>query len=126
MIGLSLNTPVNDADHDRAKRSGLQKLAQLHVELARADTKWLDAETAARRVNVLLARIGDFWCDLPQVREPVLQAAEKAGLVMTIILAACANGGPMNQSFRLRILLRDTLDDLCIVIATYRAGFKGD
>ena len=104
----------------------LQSLEKLHADLAIADKKWLDAETAARRVNVLLARIGDFWCDLPQVREPVLQAAEKAGLVMTIILAACANDGPMNQSFRLRILLRDTLDDLCIVIATYCASCKDD
>ena len=126
MIGLSLNTPVNDADHDRALRNSLQKLVQLHADLAIADKKWLDAETAARRVNVLLARIDDFWCDLPQVREPVLQAAERTSARMKIIMAACAHDKHWNQSFAMRTLLRDTLDDLCIVIATYRAGFKGD
>ena len=114
------------ANHDRAKRSGLQKLARLHAALDAADKKWLDATTAARRVNVLIARIDDFWLDLPQNREPVLEAAERTSSRMKIIMAACAHDKQMNQSFAMRTLLRDTLDDFCIAIATYRAGFNDD
>lgn len=126
MIGPSLHTPVNDADHDRALRNSLQKLAQLHVDLAGADKKWLDAETAARKVNALVALLNDFWRDLPQNREPVLQAAELASSRMTIIRAACAYDSSMNQSFAVRSLLRDTLDDFCIVVATYLERASSD
>lgn len=106
--------------------SGLKKLAQLHADIAKADKKWLDASTAAKRVNGLIARIDEFWRDLPQVREPVLQAFEQTGLLMKIIIAACAHDKTLSHSWAVRTLLRDTLDDLCIVITTYRAGFQND
>ena len=126
MTVLPLIDRATLANHDRAKRSGLQKLAQLHVDLAAADEKWLGATTAARRVNVLIARIDDFWLDLPQNREPVLEVSDRTGSRMKIIIAACAHDKQMNHSFAVRTLLRDTLDDFCIAIATYRAGFNDD
>ena len=106
--------------------SGLKKLAQLHVDLAKADEKWLDASTAAKRVSGLIARIDEFWWDLPQVREPVLQAFERTGLLMKFIILACAEDAPLNHCFATRTLVRDTLDDLCIVIATYLEGINHD
>jgi hypothetical protein len=113
-------------NYDRAKRSGLQKLAQLHVDLAAADKKWLGAITAARKVNALIACIDEFWLDLPQNREPILEASERTSSRMKIIIAACAHDKQMNHSFATRTLLRDTLDDFCIAIATYCAGFNDD
>ena len=126
MTVLPLINRATVANYDRAKRSGLQKLARLHAALDAADKKWLDATTAARRVNVLIARIDDFWLDLPQNREPVLEASDRTGSRMKIIIAACAHDKQMNQSFAMRTLLRDTLDDFCIAIAKYRAGFNDD
>ena len=126
MTVLPLINRATVANYDRAKRSGLQKLARLHAALDAADKKWLDATTAARRVNVLIARIDDFWLDLPQNREPVLEASDRTRSRMKIIIAACAHDKQMNRSFAVRTLLRDTLDDFCIAIATYRAGFNDD
>lgn len=107
---------------DHASCNSLQKLAKLHVQLAEADKDWRGAELAARRVTTLAACLSDFWRDLPQDREPVLQAFDVAHSRMVITLAACANDGSMNRSFEARTLVRDTLDDLCIAIATYREG----
>ena len=121
----SLDLPIFPQP-DQVHCSALQKLAELHVELAKADKKWLDAETAALKVNALIARFGGFWRDLPQVREPVLAAADRANLQMKIIIAACAHDKTLSHSWAVRTLLRDTLDDLCIVITTYRAGFQND
>ena len=67
-----------------------------------------------------------FWLDLPQNREPVLEASDRTGSRMKIIIAACAHDKQMNHSFAVRTLLRDTLDDFCIAIATYCAGFNDD
>ena len=126
MTVLPLINRATVANYDRAKRSGLQKLARLNAALDAADKKWLDATTSARRVNVLIARIDDFWLDLPQNREPVLEASDRTGSRMKIIIAACAHDKQMNHSFAVRTLLRDTLDDFCIAIATYCAGFNDD
>lgn len=126
MTVLPLINRATVANYDRAKRSGLQKLARLHAALDAADKKWLDATTVARRVNVLIARIDDFWLDLPQNREPVLEASDRTGSRMKIIIAACAHDKQMNHSSAVRTLLRDTLDDFCIAIGTYRAGFNDD
>ena len=126
MTVLPLINRATVANYDRAKRSGLQKLARLNAALDAADKKWLDATTAARRVNVLIARIDDFWLDLPQNREPVLEASDRTGSWMKIIIAACAHDKQMNHSSAVRTLLRDTLDDFCIAIGTYRAGFNDD
>ena len=114
------------ANHDRAERSGLQKLKQLHVKLAAADNKWLGATTAARKVNVLIACIDEFWLDLPQNREPVLISAEKTKLLMKVILAACLNNQQMNHSLAVKNLLSEALSDLCIAIGTYCAGFNDE
>lgn len=121
----SLDLPIFPKP-DQVHCSALQKLAELHADLAKADEKWLDASTASKRVNGLIARIDEFWRDLPQVREPVLAAADRASLQMKIIIAACAHDKTLSHSWAVRTLLRDTLDDLCIVITTYRAGFQND
>jgi hypothetical protein len=105
---------------------GLISLKTLHTDLANADKKWRGATTAARRVNVLLDRIAEFWRDLPNNREPVLQAFDRTGFLMRVIIAACANDKQMEHSFATRSLVRDTLDDLCITIDNYRAGFNDD
>lgn len=105
---------------------GLQSLEKLHADLANADKKWLDASTTARSVSLLIARLDKFWCDLPRNREPVLQAFERTTLLMKIIIAACANDSQMDHSIGIRNLVRDTLDDLCITIDNYRAGFNDD
>jgi hypothetical protein len=104
----------------------LQILEKLHADLAKADKKWLNAITTARSVNLLIASLDKFWCDLPNNREPVLQAFERTGLLMKIIIAACVNDRQMDSSFAIRALVRDTLDDLCITIAKYREGFNND
>ena len=104
----------------------LQSLKKLHTDLADADKIWRGATTAARRVNVLLDSISEFWRDLPNKREPVLQAFDRTGFLMRVIIAACANDAQMEHSFATRNLVRDTLDDLCITIDNYRAGFNDD
>jgi hypothetical protein len=104
----------------------LHRLQKLHADLANADKKWRGATTAARRVNVLLDSISEFWRDLPNNREPVLQAFDRTGFLMKVIIAACANNTQMEHSFATRTLVRDTLDDLCITIDNYRAGFNDD
>ncbi len=111
---------------DQVHCSALQKLAELHVDLAKADEKWLDAKTAALKVNALIARLDGFWSYLPRPREPVLLATDRASLQMKIIIAACAHDKTLSHSWAVRTLLRDTLDDLCIVITTYLAGFQND
>lgn len=105
---------------------GLKSLEKLHADLANADKKWLDASTTARSVSLLIPRLDKFWCDLPRNREPVLQAFERTGFLMRVIIAACANDKQMEHSFATRTLVRDTLDDLCITIDNYRAGFNDD
>ncbi|CAN1549427.1 hypothetical protein MCEZE10_02134 [Sphingomonadaceae bacterium] len=105
---------------------GLKSLEKLHADLATADKKWLDASTTARSVSLLIARLNKFWCDLPRNREPVLQAFERTGFLMKVIIAACANDTQMEHSFATRNLVRDTLDELCITIDNYRAGFNDD
>lgn len=105
---------------------GLLSLKKLHADLANADKKWRGATTAARRVNVLLDSISEFWRDLPNNREPVLQAFDRTGFLMRVIIAACANDTQMEHSFATRNLVRDTLDDLCTTIDNYRAGFNDD
>ena len=104
----------------------LQRLAKLHEDLANADKKWLGAATAARRINVLIDSFAEFWRDLPNNREPVLQAVDQTISRMKIVIAACANYKQMDHSFAARTLVRDTLDDLCIAIATYREGVNDD
>ena len=104
----------------------LQSLKKLHTDLANADKIWRGATTAARRVNVLLDCIAEFWRDLPRNREPVLQAFEQSGFLMRVIIEACANNRQMEHSFATRKLVQDTLDDLCITIANYREGFNDD
>jgi hypothetical protein len=104
----------------------LQSLKKLHMDLAKADEEWRGATTAARRVNVLLDRIAEFWRDLPGNREPVLQAADQTSFLMKIIIAACANDGQIEHSFATRNLVRDTLGELCITITKYREGFNDD
>jgi len=126
MIVLPPTSSATVANYARAERSGLQKLKQLHVKLAAADNKWLGATTVARKVNVLIACIDEFWLDLPQNREPILEASDRTSSRMKIIIAACAHDKQMNHSFAMRTLLRDTLDDFCIAIDTYRAGFNDD
>jgi hypothetical protein len=118
--------PTTLLEPERVDSSGLLKLAQLHVELATADEEWRGATAAARRVTVLLDRIAEFWRDLPQVREPVMKAAGRANLQIKIIIAACAYDKTLNHSWALRTLLRDILDDVCVVIATYLEGFNDD
>ena len=113
---------INHATYNQS----LPKLAKLHADLANADKKWLGASTTARSVNLLIARLDKFWCDLPNNREPVLQAFERTGFLMRIIIAACTNNGAMEHSFETRNLVRDTLDELCITIAKYREGFNDD
>jgi hypothetical protein len=113
---------LNDSPYSH----GLQSLAKLHVELKEADEEWRGATTAARRVNALLDRIAEFWCDLPRNREPVLQAFERTGFLMRVIIEACANNRQMEHSFETRNLVRDTLDELCITITKYREGFNDD
>ena len=105
---------------------GLQSLEKLHADLANADKKWRGATTAARSVRLLIARIDKFWCDLPRNREPVLQAFERTGFLMRVIIEACANNRQMEHSFETRNLVRDTLDELCITITKYREGFNDD
>lgn len=105
---------------------GLMSLKKLHADLANADKKWRGATTAALRVNVLLDRIAEFWRDLPNNREPVLQAFDRTGFLMKVIIAACANDTQMEHSFATRNLVRDTLDELCITITKYREGFNDD
>jgi hypothetical protein len=105
---------------------GLLSLKKLHADLANADKKWRGATTAARNVSLLIAGLDKFWCDLPRNREPVLQAFERTGFLMRVIIAACANDTQMEHSFETRNLVRDTLDDLCITIDNYRAGFNDD
>ena len=105
---------------------GLQSLEKLHADLANVDKKWRGATTAARSVSLLIARLDKFWCDLPRNREPVLQAFERTGFLMRVIIEACANNRQMEHSFETRKLVQDTLDDLCITIANYRVGFNND
>lgn len=105
---------------------GLKSLEKLHADLANADKKWLDASTTARKIKALITRLDEFWLDLPRNREPVLQAFERAGLLMEFIIVACDNDKSLNQSVATRKLVQDTLDDFCIVIATYRDGFNDD
>ena len=104
----------------------LQSLKKLHADLANADKKWRGATTAARNVSLLIDGLDKFWCDLPRNREPVLQAFERTGFLMRVIIAACANDSQMEHSFETRNLVRDTLDGLCITITKYREGFNDD
>jgi len=112
--------------NDYRYSDGLQKLETLHHELKAADEEWLDAATTARKIKALITRLDEFWQDLPRNREPVLQAFERADLLMKFIIVACDNDKSLNQSFATRKLVQDTLDDFCIVIATYRDGFNDD
>jgi len=126
MTALAPTDPATIADYDPVERSGRQKIAQLHMDLAKADEEWRGATTAARRVSVLLDRIAEFWRDLPDNREPVLQAFDRTGFLMRVIIAACANDTQIEHSFATRNLVRDTLDELCITITKYREGFNDD